>query len=122
MVCLDLRACLLPPRFSLHINSPTGKFKQTRASLLCGLFWNFQRKICTRLVLDICLVSLCIALFFLLCLPFEFILDNLDSFFLSVQICQGGSENWVEDPTNQSPLYARNRIRMVLNNLSSCKL
>ncbi|KAL2625880.1 hypothetical protein AAZV13_07G077300 [Glycine max] len=35
------------------------------------------------------------------------------------QICQGGSENWVEDPTNQSPLYARNRIRMVLNNLSS---
>ncbi|KAG4992074.1 hypothetical protein JHK87_025531 [Glycine soja] len=35
------------------------------------------------------------------------------------QICQGGSENWVEDPTNQSPLYVRNRIRMVLNNLSS---
>ncbi|KAL2625879.1 hypothetical protein AAZV13_07G077300 [Glycine max] len=35
------------------------------------------------------------------------------------KICQGGSENWVEDPTNQSPLYARNRIRMVLNNLSS---
>ncbi|KAL5143021.1 tRNA(Ile)-lysidine synthase [Glycine soja] len=35
------------------------------------------------------------------------------------KICQGGSENWVEDPTNQSPLYVRNRIRMVLNNLSS---
>ncbi|WVZ15626.1 hypothetical protein V8G54_013192 [Vigna mungo] len=28
------------------------------------------------------------------------------------KICQGGSEDWVEDPTNQSPLYARNRIRM----------
>ncbi|BAU02872.1 hypothetical protein VIGAN_11246700 [Vigna angularis var. angularis] len=37
------------------------------------------------------------------------------------KICQGGSEDWVEDPTNQSPLYARNRIRMVLNNLSSSK-
>ncbi|TKY44633.1 tRNA(Ile)-lysidine synthase [Spatholobus suberectus] len=35
------------------------------------------------------------------------------------KICQGGNEDWVEDPTNQSPLYARNRIRMVLNNLSS---
>lgn len=34
-------------------------------------------------------------------------------------ICQGGDEDWVEDPTNQSQLYARNRIRMVLNNLSS---
>ncbi|KAK7364035.1 hypothetical protein VNO80_12367 [Phaseolus coccineus] len=37
------------------------------------------------------------------------------------KICQVGSEDWVEDPTNQSPLYARNRIRMVLNNLSSSK-
>lgn len=35
------------------------------------------------------------------------------------KICQGGNQDWVEDPTNQSPLYARNRIRMVLNNLSS---
>ncbi|XP_027358151.1 uncharacterized protein LOC113867208 isoform X2 [Abrus precatorius] len=35
------------------------------------------------------------------------------------KICKGGSEEWVEDPTNQSPLYTRNRIRMELNNLSS---
>ncbi|KAK7272696.1 hypothetical protein RJT34_29469 [Clitoria ternatea] len=35
------------------------------------------------------------------------------------KICQGGREDWVEDPTNQSTLYARNRIRMELNNLSS---
>ncbi|KAJ1377454.1 tRN, partial [Sesbania bispinosa] len=34
------------------------------------------------------------------------------------KICQGGSEDWVEDPTNQSPLFTRNRIRMALNNLS----
>lgn len=34
-------------------------------------------------------------------------------------ICQGGNQLWVEDPTNRSPLYARNRIRMSLNNMSS---
>ncbi|KAI4356256.1 hypothetical protein L6164_000290 [Bauhinia variegata] len=35
------------------------------------------------------------------------------------KICQGGNLDWVEDPTNQSPLFARNRIRMSLNNLPS---
>ncbi|XP_045789952.1 uncharacterized protein LOC123884783 isoform X1 [Trifolium pratense] len=35
------------------------------------------------------------------------------------KICQGGTEEWVEDPTNQSPLFTRNRIRMALNPLSS---
>lgn len=35
------------------------------------------------------------------------------------KICLGGCKDWVEDPTNQSPLFARNRIRMSLNNLSS---
>ncbi|KAI3443806.1 hypothetical protein Pfo_000471 [Paulownia fortunei] len=34
-------------------------------------------------------------------------------------ICRSGNQQWVEDPTNRSPLYARNRIRMSLNNLSS---
>ncbi|KAL8503795.1 hypothetical protein ACS0TY_022497 [Phlomoides rotata] len=34
-------------------------------------------------------------------------------------ICQGGNQQWVEDPTNRSPLYARNRIRMALSDLSS---
>ncbi|KAG8376027.1 hypothetical protein BUALT_Bualt09G0020200 [Buddleja alternifolia] len=34
-------------------------------------------------------------------------------------ICRGGNQQWVEDPTNRSPLYARNRIRMSLNDLSS---
>ncbi|KAL2479766.1 Adenine nucleotide alpha hydrolase-like superfamily protein [Abeliophyllum distichum] len=34
-------------------------------------------------------------------------------------ICQGGNQEWVEDPTNQSPLYVRNRIRMSLNSLST---
>lgn len=34
-------------------------------------------------------------------------------------ICQGGNQLWVEDPTNRSPLYARNRIRISLNNMSS---
>ncbi|XP_073058647.1 uncharacterized protein [Primulina eburnea] len=32
-------------------------------------------------------------------------------------ICRGGNRLWVEDPTNQSSLYARNRIRMSLNGL-----
>ncbi|KAF5945740.1 hypothetical protein HYC85_015968 [Camellia sinensis] len=36
------------------------------------------------------------------------------------KICQGGNQEWVEDPTNQSPLFARNRIRMALKRLSSC--
>ncbi|CAI9100337.1 OLC1v1037312C1 [Oldenlandia corymbosa var. corymbosa] len=35
------------------------------------------------------------------------------------QICLGANQEWVEDPTNQSSLFARNRIRMGLNNLSS---
>ncbi|KAF5748584.1 hypothetical protein HS088_TW04G00542 [Tripterygium wilfordii] len=35
------------------------------------------------------------------------------------KICQGSNQSWVEDPTNKSPLYARNRIRMSLENLSS---
>ncbi|URE14751.1 PP-loop family [Musa troglodytarum] len=34
-------------------------------------------------------------------------------------ICQGANQEWVEDPTNQSPLYARNRIRSSLRRLSS---
>ncbi|KAF9614377.1 hypothetical protein IFM89_018276 [Coptis chinensis] len=37
----------------------------------------------------------------------------------SLQICQGSKQEWVEDPTNRSPLFARNRIRMSLTNLSS---
>ncbi|XP_073154544.1 uncharacterized protein [Henckelia pumila] len=32
-------------------------------------------------------------------------------------ICRGGNQQWVEDPTNRSLLYARNRIRMTLNDL-----
>ncbi|PON50553.1 tRNA(Ile)-lysidine synthase [Parasponia andersonii] len=35
------------------------------------------------------------------------------------KICEGGEETWVEDPTNQSLLYARNRIRMSLRDCSS---
>lgn len=35
------------------------------------------------------------------------------------QICQGSQQEWVEDPTNRSPLFARNRIRMSLNHLQS---
>ncbi|URE14747.1 PP-loop family [Musa troglodytarum] len=35
------------------------------------------------------------------------------------KICQGANQEWVEDPTNQSPLYARNRIRSSLRRLSS---
>ncbi|EOY30778.1 Adenine nucleotide alpha hydrolases-like superfamily protein, putative isoform 1 [Theobroma cacao] len=36
------------------------------------------------------------------------------------KICQGSNHDWVEDPTNRSSLFARNRIRMSLGNLSSC--
>lgn len=39
-----------------------------------------------------------------------------------LQICLGDRRDWVEDPTNQSPLFARNRIRMSLRNLSSGEL
>ncbi|KAI5320477.1 PREDICTED: tRNA lysidine(34) synthetase TilS [Prunus dulcis] len=35
------------------------------------------------------------------------------------EICEGSNQVWVEDPTNQSLLYARNRIRMSLRDLSS---
>ncbi|XP_043724578.1 uncharacterized protein LOC122671439 [Telopea speciosissima] len=35
------------------------------------------------------------------------------------KICQGWNQEWVEDPTNQSQLFARNRIRMLLKNFSS---
>ncbi|CAN1133769.1 tRNA(Ile)-lysidine synthase [Linum perenne] len=35
------------------------------------------------------------------------------------KICQAGNQEWVEDPTNQNPLYARNRIRIALAKLSS---
>ncbi|XP_058074348.1 uncharacterized protein LOC131223077 isoform X3 [Magnolia sinica] len=35
------------------------------------------------------------------------------------QICEQGGQEWVEDPTNQNPLFARNRIRMSLRNLST---
>ncbi|XP_047943816.1 uncharacterized protein LOC125190535 isoform X2 [Salvia hispanica] len=34
-------------------------------------------------------------------------------------ICRGGNQQWVEDPTNRSHLYARNRIRESLSNMSS---
>ncbi|MCL7027634.1 hypothetical protein MKW94_008495 [Papaver nudicaule] len=33
------------------------------------------------------------------------------------EICQKGSILWVEDPTNQSPLFTRNRIRLSLRSL-----
>ncbi|KAG6410862.1 hypothetical protein SASPL_128933 [Salvia splendens] len=33
-------------------------------------------------------------------------------------ICRGGNQQWVEDPTNRSHLYARNRIRESLSNMS----
>ncbi|KAK1314324.1 hypothetical protein QJS10_CPA06g00677 [Acorus calamus] len=35
-------------------------------------------------------------------------------------VCRGVRQEWVEDPTNQNPLFARNRIRMSLRSLSSC--
>ena len=38
-----------------------------------------------------------------------------------LQICQGGEQNWVEDPTNQNLLYTRNRIRVLLRDYSSCE-
>lgn len=35
------------------------------------------------------------------------------------KICQESGQDWVEDPTNQNTVYARNRIRMSLGNFSS---
>ncbi|KAM3760109.1 hypothetical protein ACB098_01G169400 [Castanea mollissima] len=35
------------------------------------------------------------------------------------KICLGGNQDWVEDPTNRSLLFARNRIRMSLRDVSS---
>ncbi|CAL5022729.1 unnamed protein product [Urochloa decumbens] len=35
------------------------------------------------------------------------------------QICQGSYQSWVEDPTNNSMMYVRNRIRASLRNLSA---
>nr|GEU64806.1 lysidine-tRNA(Ile) synthetase [Tanacetum cinerariifolium] len=39
---------------------------------------------------------------------------------LDLLICKGSKQEWVEDPTNQKTIFARNRIRMSLGNLSSC--
>ncbi|KAF3333137.1 tRNA(Ile)-lysidine synthase [Carex littledalei] len=36
------------------------------------------------------------------------------------KICEGSNLEWVEDPTNKSMLFARNRIRSSLTSLSSC--
>lgn len=41
---------------------------------------------------------------------------------VALQICEGGNQEWVEDPTNQNPSFARNRIRLSLRNLPSCEL
>ncbi|CAI0390012.1 unnamed protein product [Linum tenue] len=38
------------------------------------------------------------------------------------KICQASNLDWVEDPTNRSAAYARNRIRMSLGNFSSCEI
>ncbi|KAG6587963.1 hypothetical protein SDJN03_16528, partial [Cucurbita argyrosperma subsp. sororia] len=38
------------------------------------------------------------------------------------KICQGANQDWVEDPTNRSSLFARNRIRISLGDMSSCTL
>ncbi|CAH9064872.1 unnamed protein product [Cuscuta epithymum] len=35
------------------------------------------------------------------------------------KICQAADQKWVEDPTNQSQVFARNRIRLALTGLSS---
>ncbi|PVH48538.1 hypothetical protein PAHAL_4G352200 [Panicum hallii] len=35
------------------------------------------------------------------------------------KICRGSNQSWVEDPTNNSMMYARNRIRASLRNLST---
>ncbi|XP_010532861.1 PREDICTED: uncharacterized protein LOC104808766 isoform X2 [Tarenaya hassleriana] len=35
------------------------------------------------------------------------------------KICKWGKQDWVEDPTNRSQLFARNRIRMSISNLQS---
>ncbi|KAG5564712.1 hypothetical protein RHGRI_000791 [Rhododendron griersonianum] len=46
----------------------------------------------------------------------EFLKDDM------YKICQGDNQEWVEDPTNQSALFARNRIRIALKKLSSYML
>nr|XP_043606889.1 tRNA(Ile)-lysidine synthase-like [Erigeron canadensis] len=35
------------------------------------------------------------------------------------KICEGAKQEWVEDPTNHKTIFARNRIRLSLQNLSS---
>lgn len=35
------------------------------------------------------------------------------------KICLAANQEWVEDPTNRSALFARNRIRMILTDLAS---
>lgn len=39
--------------------------------------------------------------------------------YLVLQICLAANQEWVEDPTNRSALFARNRIRMILTSLTS---
>ncbi|KAH9622352.1 hypothetical protein KSS87_011426 [Heliosperma pusillum] len=43
----------------------------------------------------------------------DFVKDDL------YKICESNNQNWVEDPTNKSSLFARNRIRMALQDLNT---
>lgn len=37
-----------------------------------------------------------------------------------LQICERNNQKWVEDPTNRSSIFTRNRIRMALQDMKTC--
>ena len=94
-------------------HSTISQLEQTMVIFLCGFILFYDKSFLVDNFEDYhqwLLLSVCLRRIFLCC-------SNLiASHFL--QICQGSNQSWVEDPTNNSMMYARNRIRASLRNLS----
>jgi len=95
-------------------HSTISQLEQTMVIFLCGFILFYDKSFLVDNFEDYhqwLLLSVCLRRIFLCC-------SNLiASHFL--QICQGSNQSWVEDPTNNSMMYARNRIRASLRNLSA---
>ena len=116
VVCLDLLECCSCPKFSPHTLIPV--IQKIMVFFLCDHSWIFPKKTCTRFVQQ----SVTYIYFFdTLLLRLEIKSSCYYCVMSLLQICQGSEQTWVEDPTNQSLLYARNRIRMSLRDYSSCE-
>jgi len=95
-------------------HSTISQLEQTMVIFLCGFILFYDKSFLVDNFEDYhqwLLLSVCLRRIFLCC-------SNLIASHFS-QICQGSNQSWVEDPTNNSMMYARNRIRASLRNLSA---